>query len=175
MNHRIFCREERCGVAKKTYLCNMDDKKANDGNAQSDNAMREHVLKRVEVVAAILVNEGAVLATQRGYGKWKGYWEFPGGKVESGESHEAALCREIKEEMEADIVVDRYFSTVEYDYPDFHLVMHCFLCHLSDGHYHLCEHLAARWLRPDEFDQVRWLPADDGLLRDLAAAFGAQK
>lgn len=122
----------------------------------------------VEVVAAIIKDEGKVLATQRGYGKWKGWWEFPGGKMQEGESREEALVRELKEEMDASIVIDEYYTTVEYDYPDFHLTMHCYLCHLLGSHYLLKEHMEARWLAPDQFDSVQWLPADTALLQQLS-------
>ena len=132
-------------------------------------------MKTVEVVAAIIVRDGRVFATQRGYGAWKDWWEFPGGKMEPGESPEAALIREIREELSAEIVVDRFLTTVEWDYPEFHLRMHCFLCSLagSEGSsgLHLNEHEAARWLSvgnpsdaPDYLSSVRWLPADLSLL-----------
>lgn len=107
-------------------------------------------MKTVEVVAAIIVRDGRVFATQRGYGAWKDWWEFPGGKIEPGESPEAALVREIREELSACIVVDRFLTTVEWDYPEFHLKMHCFLCSLAGSEggsgLHLNEHEAARWL-----------------------------
>ena len=107
-------------------------------------------MKTVEVVAAIIVRDGRVFATQRGYGAWKDWWEFPGGKIEPGESPEAALVREIREELSAEIVVDRFLTTVEWDYPEFHLRMHCFLCSLAGSGggsgLHLNEHEAARWL-----------------------------
>ncbi len=127
----------------------------------------EKELKRIEVVAAIILDGSRVLATQRGYGKWRGWWEFPGGKVQPGETHEEALLREIKEELDAAIVVDRYHSTVDYDYPDFHLTMHCYCCHLSDGHYTLKEHIDARWLTADTITSVQWLPADEDLVTSL--------
>ena len=129
----------------------------------------EQLHKRIEVVAAILRNGNAVLATQRGYGDWKGWWEFPGGKIQPGESREQALVRELHEEMDADIAIDHYHSTVEYDYPDFHLTMHCYLCHLTDGHYTLKEHLSAQWLNAETLQNVQWLPADEELVKDLAA------
>ena len=128
-------------------------------------------MKTVEVVAAIIVRDGRVFATQRGYGAWKDWWEFPGGKIEPGESPEAALVREIREELSAEIVVDRFLTTVEWDYPEFHLKMHCYLCSLSSQAIHLNEHEAARWLSvaapdsaPDSLSSVRWLPADLSLL-----------
>ena len=127
----------------------------------------ERVRRRVEVVAAIIRDADRILATQRGYGKWCGWWEFPGGKIQAGESREEALRREIREELDADIEIDRFHTTVEYDYPDFHLTMHCYLCHIPDGHYTLNEHADARWLTPDTVNTVRWLPADEGLVTGL--------
>lgn len=124
--------------------------------------------KRIEVVAAIMHDAaGRIFATQRGYGDWKGWWEFPGGKMEPGESAEAALHREIKEELEASIVIEHLLETVEWDYPQFHLTMHCFLCRLDGGSLILKEHAAARWLTRDELDSVRWLPADMSLIERL--------
>ena len=117
--------------------------------------------KNIEVVAAIIHDaQGRIFATQRGYGEWKDWWEFPGGKVEAGESPEDALQREIREELETHIVIERLVTTVEYDYPSFHLTMHCFLCHVESGSLTLKEHEAARWLSKDELHSVRWLPAD---------------
>ena len=124
--------------------------------------------KSIEVVAAIIRRGDQIFATQRGYGPWKDWWEFPGGKIESGESPEAALVREIREELSADIRVERFFRTIEWDYPDFHLTMHCYLCALG-GDLHLNEHEAARWLGPTDLDSVRWLPADLQLLPQLRA------
>ena len=122
-------------------------------------------MKRIEVVAAIIHDEeGRVFATQRGYGEWKDYWEFPGGKMEAGESPEEALKREIWEELETRIEVERVVKTVEYDYPQFHLTMHCFLCCVESGHLELKEHEAARWLAPEELGSVEWLPADKELV-----------
>ncbi len=122
-------------------------------------------MKRIEVVAAIIHDEvGRVFATQRGYGEWKDYWEFPGGKMEAGESPEEALKREIWEELETRIEVERLVKTVEYDYPQFHLTMHCFLCRVESGHLELKEHEAARWLAPEELGSVEWLPADKELV-----------
>ncbi len=116
--------------------------------------------KNIEVVAAIIRKDNHIFATQRGYGEWKDWWEFPGGKVEAGESPEEALQREIREELETHIVIERLVTTVEYDYPSFHLTMHCFLCHVESGSLTLKEHEAARWLSKDELHSVRWLPAD---------------
>ena len=118
------------------------------------------LMKHIEVVAAIIHHEGRYLATQRGYGDWKDYWEFPGGKIEPEESREEALIREIREELRMEIVPERWLCTTEHDYPAFHLTMHCYLCHITEGTPHLTEHLAARWLTPEELHSVRWLPAD---------------
>jgi 8-oxo-dGTP diphosphatase len=117
-------------------------------------------MKQVEVVAAIIQKEGRIFATQRGYGEWKDWWEFPGGKMESGETPEEALKREIREEISTEINVDSFLYTVEYDYPKFHLTMHCYLCSLLTEALHLNEHEAAKWLSRDESDSVKWLPAD---------------
>ena len=117
--------------------------------------------KTIQVVAAIIHDsEGRIFATQRGYGDFKDYWEFPGGKMEAGETAEEALKREIWEELETRIVVERFVMTVEWDYPQFHLTMHCYLCHVESGHLELKEHEAARWLSKDELENVEWLPAD---------------
>ena len=117
-------------------------------------------MKHIEVVAAIIRKGGNILATQRGYGDFKDWWEFPGGKMETGETPEEALKREIQEELSTEISVDEFLCTVEYDYPAFHLKMHCYLCSLLTEALHLNEHEAAKWLRKDELDSVRWLPAD---------------
>lgn len=128
-------------------------------------------MKRIEVVAAIIIRDGKVFATQRGYGEFKDGWEFPGGKMEPGESREEALVREIREELDAEIRVDRLLETVEYDYPKFHLTMHCFICELLSGKLVLKEHEAARWLSRDELNTVDWLPADVGVAEMLKARF----
>ena len=118
-------------------------------------------MKHINVVCAVIVNEGRIFACQRGYGEWKDWWEFPGGKIESGESPEEALLREIREELSIEISIDRHLTTVDYDYPDFHLTMHSYLCHLKDDTQpHLLEHEAARWLGKGELEEVKWLPAD---------------
>lgn len=127
-------------------------------------------MKTIEVVAAIIVDDaGRIFATQRGYGDWKDWWEFPGGKIEPGEQPQEALEREIREELDAAIEVGELLRTIEYDYPQFHLTMHCYRCSLADGHLTLLEHEAAKWLRPDELDSVRWLPADEDLIRELSS------
>ena len=117
-------------------------------------------MKQIEVVAAIIRKEDKIFATQRGYGEWKDWWEFPGGKIEAGETAEEALKREIREELSTEISLDKLLCTVEYDYPKFHLTMHCYLCSLQTEALHLNEHEAARWLTKEELDSVRWLPAD---------------
>lgn len=125
-------------------------------------------MRQIEVVAAIIHDsEGRIFATQRGYGEWKDYWEFPGGKIEAGESRENALRREIWEELETRISIERLVTTIEYDYPNFHLTMHCYWCHVENGDLTLKEHEASRWLASDELDNVDWLPADRDLVRRL--------
>ena len=121
-------------------------------------------MKNIEVVAAIIRKEDQVFATQRGYGEWKDWWEFPGGKVEEGETPQEALVREIREELNTQITVDELLCTVEYDYPAFHLTMHCYLCSLLTEALHLNEHEAARWLGPADLHSVNWLPADEQLI-----------
>ena len=125
-------------------------------------------MKQIEVVAAIIHDDqGRIFATQRGYGEWKDWWEFPGGKMETGEKPEEALQREIWEELETRIMVERFVETVEWDYPQFHLTMHCYLCRVESGHLELKEHEAAKWLNKDDLESVNWLPADKDLVRKL--------
>ena len=124
-------------------------------------------MKHIEVVAAIIRKGGKIFATQRGYGEWKDWWEFPGGKMEVGETPEEALVREIREELSAEISVDEFLYTVEYDYPAFHLKMHCYLCSLVTEALHLNEHEAARWLTKDELNSVKWLPVDKIVVEQL--------
>ena len=124
-------------------------------------------MKQIEVVAAIIRKGDKIFATQRGYGEWKDWWEFPGGKMEVGETPEEALVREIHEELSAEISVDEFLCTVEYDYPQFHLTMHCYLCSLKTDSLHLNEHEAARWLKNNELDSVKWLPADKIIVEQL--------
>ena len=125
-------------------------------------------MKQIEVVAAIIHDdEGRIFATQRGYGDFKDGWEFPGGKMEPGEMPEEALMREIWEELETRIRVERLLQTVEWDYPAFHLTMHCSLCHVESGHLELKEHEAAKWLRKEELESVNWLPADEAVVKRL--------
>lgn len=117
-------------------------------------------MKTIQVVAAIIIKDSKVFATQRGYGDFKDGWEFPGGKIEPKETNQEALMREIKEELKADIKVGELLHTVDYDYPKFHLTMHCYLCTLESENITLTEHEAARWLDYDELDSLEWLPAD---------------
>ena len=124
-------------------------------------------MKTVNVVAALIINQDKVFATQRGYGEFKDGWEFPGGKIEPGETPEKAIKREIQEELATEIRVEQPLTTVEYDYPTFHLSMQCFLCKVEQGKLTLLEHEAARWLSYDELDDVNWLPADRVVVREL--------
>lgn len=125
-------------------------------------------MKTIEVVAAIIIKDGRVFATQRGYGEFQGWWEFPGGKMEAGESAQAALKREIREELDVEIEVNELLETVEWDYPNFHLTMHCFICSLLSESLHLNEHEAATWLTHKSLGSVKWLPADEILLDRIA-------
>ena len=127
-------------------------------------------MKTIEVVAAIIRSGDRIFATERGYGPWKDWWEFPGGKMEPGETPEQALLREIREELSAEIRIDRFLHTIEWDYPEFHLTMHCYMCSLCGDALHLNEHEAARWLTMDKLSSVRWLPADIQLLPLIRAA-----
>ena len=124
-------------------------------------------MKTINVVAAIILKDNKIFVTQRGYGEFKGGWEFPGGKVEEGESPEKAIVREIKEELDTSIEVNEYFDTVEYDYPTFHLSMKCYICSVLEGKLELLEHEAAKWLDKDTLESVDWLPADLGLVDKL--------
>lgn len=124
-------------------------------------------MKTIEVVAAIIHHNGKILATQRGYGDFKDGWEFPGGKIESGETAEQAIVREIQEELNVTIVPEKLVTTVECDYPKFHLTMHCFLSSIKEGHVALLEHEAMKWLTKDELDTVGWLPADVEVVEKL--------
>ena len=124
-------------------------------------------MKTIRVVAAIIVHEDKVFATQRGYGEFKGGWEFPGGKIEEGETPQEALVREIKEELNVEIEVGELLDVVEYDYPNFHLSMDCFICKIKSGDLVLNEHEAAKWLTKETLDSVEWLPADLGLIEKL--------
>ena len=124
-------------------------------------------MKTIEVVAAIIREGDEVFATQRGYGEFEGMWEFPGGKIEPGEERVEALKREIGEELAVEIVVEELVCMVEYDYPNFHLTMHCYFCSIANGEVELLEHKSARWLRRDELNEVEWLPADVSVVNSL--------
>ena len=133
---------------------------------KNDSKTQTTPLKQIHVSAAVIFRtvaggEKLVFATQRGYGEWKDWWEFPGGKMEPGETPEAALQREIREELATDISVESLLTTVCYDYPNFHLTMHCYLCKVKSGNLTLLEHEAAKWLTRDELGCVKWLPADE--------------
>lgn len=131
--------------------------------------------RRIVVAAAVITDGQRILAMQRGYGKWKGWWEFPGGKVEQGETPESALCREIGEEMDAEIVVDRFLETIVYEYEEFLMTMHLFVCHLKEGGFTMKEHMDARWLGQEELMSVEWLPADIELMGRMRIAELIQK
>ena len=124
-------------------------------------------MRQIEVVAAIIVKDNKVFATQRGYGEWKDFWEFPGGKIDACETPEEALCREIKEELDTEIAVGELFTTINYDYPTFHITMHCYLCTIENGSLTLLEHEAAKWLSLEQLDSVTWLPADLLVIAEL--------
>ena len=124
-------------------------------------------MKTIRVVAAIIIDEDKIFATQRGYGEFKGGWEFPGGKIEAGETPQEALVREIKEELDMEIEVGELLDTVEYDYPTFHLSMDCFVSSIVAGKPVLKEHAAAKWLTKENLDSVDWLPADIGLISSI--------
>ena len=124
-------------------------------------------MKTIKVVAAIITHNNKIFATQRGYGEFKDGWEFPGGKIEEGETPQEALIREIREELDTEIEVGDLADIVEYDYPKFHLTMHCFWCTVKSGNLELKEHEAARWLTKENLDSVDWLPADLGLIEKI--------
>lgn len=128
-------------------------------------------MKKIKVVAAVIMNNGKIFATQRGYGEFKDGWEFPGGKIEPGESPEEALVREIREELHARVRVGKNLCTVEYDYPKFHLSMQCFLCALESESIVLSEHEDARWLDMDDLNSVDWLPADIEVVKELKSLY----
>jgi 8-oxo-dGTP diphosphatase len=130
-------------------------------------------MKTIEVVAAVIIDGGKVFATQRGYGTYKDWWEFPGGKIEAGETREAALVREIREELNTEITIHDPIDTIQWDYPDFHLVMHCFQCSIRAGELTLNEHEAARWLTAETIHEVNWLPADVQILEKIATRLKA--
>ena len=124
-------------------------------------------MKVIRVVAAIIIDQGKVFATQRGYGEFKDGWEFPGGKIEPNETPQEALVREIKEELDTVVEVGKLLDTVEYDYPNFHLSMDCFICTIQSGDLVLKEHEAAKWLTKETMNSVDWLPADLGLVEKI--------
>lgn len=124
-------------------------------------------MKHIEVVAAVIIKDGLLFATQRGYGDWKDWWEFPGGKLEEGEEPEEALKREIREELDTEISVDEFLTEVNYDYPKFNMTMRCYLCSVISGKLELKEHEAAAWLKPEQFDDLQWLPADEDVLKAI--------
>ena len=124
-------------------------------------------MKTIKVAAAIIIHDNQIFATQRGYGKWKDWWEFPGGKIEENETPQEALVREIREELDTEIAVGDLFDTVEYDYPEFHLSMDCFFCTIKSGELVLKEHEAAKWLTAETLDSVDWLPADQALVQSM--------
>lgn len=124
-------------------------------------------MKTIKVVAAIIIDNGKVFATQRGYGEFKDGWEFPGGKIEEGETAREAIVREIREELDTEIQVEELLDTVEYDYPKFHLSMDCFSCTVKSGDLVLKEHEAAKWLTKETLGSVEWLPADEGLIEKI--------
>ena len=128
-------------------------------------------MKTIEVVAAIIKKENTILATRRGYGEFINMWEFPGGKIEIGETREEALIREIKEELSINITIDTFVTTIDYDYPTFHLTMHCFLCTQSNGTLTLNEHNDAKWVHKPELNELDWLPADLAILDILKEYF----
>ena len=131
-------------------------------------------MKTIRVVAALIFHGGKLFATQRGYGDWRDYWEFPGGKIGPGETPEEALVREIREELDTGITVISHICDVEYDYPEFHLSMQCFRCEITSGEPKLLEHEAARWLGREELGTVNWLPADRNILPDIEKNWPAE-
>lgn len=140
-----------------------------------DNIGEYRRMKTIPVVAAVIFRSSVdgkkqVFATQRGYGEWKGWWEFPGGKIEAGETPQDALVREIREELATEIRVGEKIRTVEYDYPDFHLSMQCFSCEVVSGKLELLEHESAAWLSAENLRSVKWLPADEAVLDSVEAA-----
>ena len=130
--------------------------------------MNKMRMKTIRVAAAVIRDGQRIFATQRGYGPWKDWWEFPGGKIEEGETPREALVREIREELDTEIIVGEKLAQVEYDYPDFHLSMACFECRIRSGTPVLKEHESAGWLLPEELDSVRWLPADREIIELLS-------
>lgn len=132
-------------------------------------------MKTIEVVAAIICRDGHIFAAERGSGKYKDKWEFPGGKIEAGETSDSALIREIAEELDIVIEPVKRLTTINYSYPDFHLVMHCFICRIVEGEIKLVEHEAGKWLKKNELDSVDWLPADIEVVAQLKSYLNARK
>ena len=130
--------------------------------------MQTKDMKTIRVVAAVIRQNGKIFATQRGYGEWKDGWEFPGGKIETGETPETALKREIQEELDTEISVKERIDTIEYDYPNFHLSMDCFWCEIVKGDLVLKEHEAAKWVTKEQLNSVEWLPADIKLVENIS-------
>ncbi len=160
---RRVCTDEEYAQLKKAFFekeKNLAARNPASGNPDVGNAAAGQARKKIKVVAALIRRDDLLFATQRGYGNYKDWWEFPGGKIEPGESPQEALVREIREELGATIAVDDFLMTVEYDYPEFHLTMDCFWCHVEEGHLTLLEHEASRWLPACDLRQVNWLPAD---------------
>ena len=165
-----------CNLIEDCEPENIIAKKMNSLNKTKENITLSHQesgfmmtpLRTINVVAAIIIEDGKVFATQRGYGEWQGWWEFPGGKIEAGESPAEALEREIREELDSEIAVGTLLETVEWDYPAFHLSMQCFICRLKSDSIQLKEHKASAWLSKDQVGSVRWLPADLILLEKIA-------
>lgn len=127
-------------------------------------------MKVVEIVVAVIKEQNHIFVAQRGFGEWKGYWEFPGGKVEAGEEKESALIREIKEELNTEIKIDSFVQTTEYDYKKFHLIMHSYICHVVSGELELLEHEDAKWLTQETLNSVKWLPANLDLIKQLSSS-----
>lgn len=148
--------------------------KANEGLQLETEWMGEK-MKTIRVVAAIIIDNHKVFATQRGYGEFKDGWEFPGGKIEADEKQEEALVREIKEELDTEVEVMELLDTVEYDYPNFHLSMDCFICKVKSGDLILKEHQAAAWLTKENLYSVEWLPADEDLIPKIERYMNEQE
>lgn len=129
-------------------------------------------MKTIRVSAAVIREKDKILTTERGYGKYKGFWEFPGGKREAGETGEDTIVREIQEELETTIAVDSFLCTIEHQYEDFYLIMDCYLCHIVEGNITIKEHEAMKWISSDALDSVDWLPADVKVLPFVRSALG---
>lgn len=123
--------------------------------------------KKIFVVAAIILNSDQIIAMQRGYGEFEGFWEFPGGKIENGESQEVALKREIKEELNIEININRHFDTTDYSYPDFDITLYFYLCEIKSGRIELKEHKGKKWLGKEDLETINWLPADRKVIKKL--------